>query len=128
MEIFEINRPSVFLIALLQNFIGDSFDLTVGNGSAFVKKFHSLNEIISGKHSISVEIEDFEHEFGLLDDGGLGRKDTESFDEEGEVNVEQFWLLKGSMYVGLFFFFTGGYELFMATVLFIWLLLEANLS
>jgi hypothetical protein len=32
------------------------------------------------------------------------------------------------MYVGLFFFFTGGYEFFMASVMMVWLLLEFNLS
>ncbi|CAJ1969196.1 unnamed protein product [Cylindrotheca closterium] len=56
------------------------------------------------------------------------RQDVKEEYEEGEINVEQYWLLKGSMYVGLFFFFTGGYELFMASVIFIWLMLEANLS
>lgn len=48
--------------------------------------------------------------------------------EEGEMVIEQYWLLKGSMYVGLFFFFTGGYEYFMASVIFLWLLLEANVA
>jgi len=56
------------------------------------------------------------------------RQDVKEEYEEGEINVEQYWLLKGSMYVGLFFFFTGGYELFMASVILIWLMLEANLS
>jgi hypothetical protein len=56
------------------------------------------------------------------------RQDVKEEYEEGEVNVEQYWLLKGSMYVGLFFFFTGGYEFFMASVMFIWLILEVNLS
>lgn len=56
------------------------------------------------------------------------RQDVKEEYEEGEINVEQYWLLKGSMYVGLFFFFTGGYELFMASAMLIWLILEANLS
>merc|ERR1712226_1804482 len=56
------------------------------------------------------------------------RQDVKDEYEDGEVTVEQYWLLKGSMYVGLFFFFTGGYEYFMASVMFVWLLLEANLS
>lgn len=56
------------------------------------------------------------------------RQDVKEEYEEGEINVEQYWLLKGSMYIGLFFFFTGGYELFMASVILIWLMLEANLS
>lgn len=56
------------------------------------------------------------------------RQDVKEEYEEGELNVEQYWLLKGSMYVGLFFFFTGGYEFFMASVMMVWLLLEFNLS
>lgn len=56
------------------------------------------------------------------------REDVKEEYEEGEVNVEQYWLLKGSMYVGLFFFFTGGYEFFMASVMLVWLVLEVNLS
>jgi hypothetical protein len=56
------------------------------------------------------------------------REDIKEEYQQGEVAVEQYWLLKGSMYVGLFFFITGGYEFFMAAVLLIWLILEANLS
>jgi hypothetical protein len=56
------------------------------------------------------------------------REDLKVEYQEGEVVVEQYWLLKGSMYVGLFFFITGGYEFFMAAVILIWLILEANLS
>lgn len=56
------------------------------------------------------------------------REDIKKEYQEGEVVVEQYWLLKGSMYVGLFFFITGGYEFFMAAVFLVWLILEANLS
>jgi hypothetical protein len=56
------------------------------------------------------------------------REDLKVEYQEGEVVVEQYWLLKGSMYVGLFFSITGGYEFFMAAVILIWLILEANLS
>eukprot|EP00980_Cylindrotheca_fusiformis_P028453 scaffold22599_cov139-Cylindrotheca_fusiformis.AAC.44 len=56
------------------------------------------------------------------------RQEVKEEYEEGEVNVEQYWLLKGSMYIGLFFFFTGGYELFMASVMLVWLILEVNIS
>ena len=56
------------------------------------------------------------------------REDIKEEYQEGEVVMEQYWLLKGAMYVGLFFFFTGGYEFFMATVILIWLILEANLT
>jgi hypothetical protein len=56
------------------------------------------------------------------------RENTKEDYQEGEVIMEQFWLLKGAMYVSLFFFFTGGYELFLASVIFIWLVLEANMN
>ena len=56
------------------------------------------------------------------------REDMKEEYQDGEKAVEQYWLLKGSMYVGLFFFFFGGYEYFMAAVILIWLILEANLS
>merc|ERR1712087_1067252 len=35
------------------------------------------------------------------------RQDIKDQYEEGEVFVEQYWFLKGSMYVGLFFFYNG---------------------
>ena len=54
------------------------------------------------------------------------REDVKEQYQEGEIILEQYWLLKGAMYTGLFFFFTGGYELFMASVILIWLILEAN--
>jgi hypothetical protein len=54
------------------------------------------------------------------------RKNTQEEHQEGEVILEQYWLLKGAMYASLFFFFTGGYELFLASVILIWLILEAN--
>ena len=56
------------------------------------------------------------------------REDVKDEYQQDEVVLEQYWLLKGSMYVGLFFFITGGYEFFMATIFLIWLILEANLS
>jgi hypothetical protein len=56
------------------------------------------------------------------------RDDVKLEYQENEVVVEQYWLLKGAMYVGLFFFFSGGYELFMATVFLVWLILEVNLG
>jgi hypothetical protein len=55
------------------------------------------------------------------------REDVKEEYEEGEVAVENYWLLKGSMYAGLFFFFSGGYEYFMASVIFVWLVLETDL-
>jgi hypothetical protein len=51
----------------------------------------------------------------------------EAYQEE-EVVVEQYWMLKGAMYVGLFFFISGGYEFFMASVFLVWLILEINLG
>ena len=56
------------------------------------------------------------------------REDLKEEYQDGEKAVEQYWLLKGSMYVGLFFFVFGGYEYFMAAVILVWLILEANLS
>jgi hypothetical protein len=56
------------------------------------------------------------------------REDLKEEYQEGEVIMEQYWLLKGAMYMGLFFFFAGGYEYFMASVIMIWLILETNLA
>ena len=56
------------------------------------------------------------------------REDVKKEYLEGEVVVEQYWLLKGAMYVGLFFFISGGYEFFMAMVFLVWLILEVNLG
>jgi hypothetical protein len=52
------------------------------------------------------------------------REDTKEEYEHGEVMVEQYWILKGSLYISLFFFLTGSQELFMAAVIFVWLVLE----
>ncbi len=56
------------------------------------------------------------------------RDDLKEDYQEKEVVVEQYWLLKGAMYIGLFFFISGGYEFFMATVFLVWLILEINLG
>jgi hypothetical protein len=56
------------------------------------------------------------------------RDDIKEEYQENEVVVEQYWLLKGAMYAGLFFFFSGGYEFFMASVFLVWLILEINLG
>ena len=56
------------------------------------------------------------------------REDIKEDYQENEVVVEQYWMLKGAMYVGLFFFFSGGYEFFMASVFLVWLILEINLG
>ncbi|KAL3907691.1 MAG: hypothetical protein SGILL_008771, partial [Bacillariaceae sp.] len=56
------------------------------------------------------------------------REDTKEAYEVGEVRVEQYWLLKGSMYMSLFFFISGGHELFLASVFFVWISLETNLT
>jgi hypothetical protein len=56
------------------------------------------------------------------------REDTKEAYEVGEVRVEQYWMLKGSMYMSLFFFVSGGHELFLASVFFVWLSLETNLT
>eukprot|EP00538_Stauroneis_constricta_P000327 CAMPEP_0119545576 /NCGR_PEP_ID=MMETSP1352-20130426/282_1 /TAXON_ID=265584 /ORGANISM="Stauroneis constricta, Strain CCMP1120" /LENGTH=960 /DNA_ID=CAMNT_0007590135 /DNA_START=710 /DNA_END=3595 /DNA_ORIENTATION=- len=54
------------------------------------------------------------------------REDTKEQYQASEIVLEQYWLLKGSMYASLFFFFTGGYELFTATVILIWLIMEST--
>ena len=56
------------------------------------------------------------------------REDTKEEYQEAEAVLEHYWFLKGAMYVSLFFFFTGGWEYFMASVILIWLVLEANVS
>jgi hypothetical protein len=56
------------------------------------------------------------------------REDTKEEYQEAEAVLEHYWFLKGSMYVSLFFFFTGGWEYFMAAVILVWLVLEANVS
>ena len=54
------------------------------------------------------------------------REDTKEEYERGEVMVEQYWILKGSLYISVLFFLTGSHELFMAAVIFVWLVLEAS--
>lgn len=56
------------------------------------------------------------------------REDIKEAYQQGEVVVEQYWMLKGAMYVGLFFFLSGGYEFFMAAVFLVWLILDVNLG
>ncbi len=56
------------------------------------------------------------------------REDTKKAYEIGEVLVEQHWLLKGSLYMSLFFFVSGGHELFLASTFFVWLSLETNFT
>ena len=56
------------------------------------------------------------------------REDIKEAYQEEEGVVEQYWMLKGAMYVGLFFFISGGYEFFMASVFLVWLILEINLG
>lgn len=63
--------------------------------------------------------------------GTIKEKRREETKEEymaGEVIVEQYWLLKGSIYVSLFFFLSGGHEYFLASVFFVWLALETTLT
>jgi len=52
------------------------------------------------------------------------REDTKEEYERQEVMVEQYWILKGSLYISLLFFLSGSQELFLATVIFVWLVLE----
>jgi hypothetical protein len=62
--------------------------------------------------------------------GALQEKKRDATKEEymvGEVMVEQYWILKGSIYVSLFFFLSGGYEYFLASAFFVWLALETTM-
>jgi hypothetical protein len=56
------------------------------------------------------------------------RKEAKEAHEHGEMLVEQYWLLKGSMYSSLFFFMSGGHEYFLVSAFFVWLCLETNLA
>lgn len=58
---------------------------------------------------------------------GKKRMDIKDVFQKGEEHFEQYWLLKGCMYIGLFSFITGGYEIFMASVFLVWLILEAGI-
>ena len=57
-----------------------------------------------------------------------GREDTKENYEKGEVMVEQYWILKASLYVSVFFFLSGSQEYFLASVFFIWIALETNVT
>ena len=57
-----------------------------------------------------------------------GREDTKENYEQGEVMVEQYWILKASLYVSVFFFLSGSQEYFLASVFFVWLALETNVT
>jgi len=56
------------------------------------------------------------------------RQDTKKDYERFEIMVEQHWLLKISLYGSLFFFLSGSQEYFLATVFFVWLALEMNVT
>mmetsp|Transcript_19587 Transcript_19587/g.40298 ORF Transcript_19587/g.40298 Transcript_19587/m.40298 type:complete len:778 (+) Transcript_19587:143-2476(+) len=62
---------------------------------------------------------------------GLDRKGREGAKrnyEMGEIMVEQYWLLKASLYGSLFFFLSGSHEYFLASAFFVWLVLETSLT
>lgn len=48
--------------------------------------------------------------------------------ERGEVMVEQYWLLKASLYISIFFFLSGSHEYFLATVFFVWLAIDTKVT
>mmetsp|Transcript_29307 Transcript_29307/g.79322 ORF Transcript_29307/g.79322 Transcript_29307/m.79322 type:complete len:770 (+) Transcript_29307:261-2570(+) len=48
--------------------------------------------------------------------------------ERGEVMVEQYWILKASMYVGIFFYLLGAQECFLGAVFFVWLAIEMSVT
>lgn len=57
-----------------------------------------------------------------------GREDTKKNYEKGEIMVEQYWILRISLYGGVFFFLSGSQEFFLATAFFVWLALEMNVT
>jgi len=57
-----------------------------------------------------------------------GREDTKKNYEKGEIIVEQYWILRASLYGSLFFFLSGSQEYFLATAFFVWLALETNVT
>jgi hypothetical protein len=58
----------------------------------------------------------------------MQKEDAKEAYGHGEMPVEQYWLLKGSMYSSLFFFMSGGHEYFLVSAFFVWLCLETNLA
>jgi len=57
-----------------------------------------------------------------------GKEDTKKNYEKGEIMVEQYWILKLSLYSSVFFFLSGSQEYFLATAFFVWLALEMNVT
>eukprot|EP00531_Pseudo-nitzschia_arenysensis_P009442 CAMPEP_0116151660 /NCGR_PEP_ID=MMETSP0329-20121206/20221_1 /TAXON_ID=697910 /ORGANISM="Pseudo-nitzschia arenysensis, Strain B593" /LENGTH=761 /DNA_ID=CAMNT_0003648299 /DNA_START=183 /DNA_END=2469 /DNA_ORIENTATION=+ len=57
-----------------------------------------------------------------------GREDARRNYEMGEIMIEQYWILKASIYSSVFFFLSGSHEYFLATAFFVWLALETSLS
>lgn len=57
-----------------------------------------------------------------------GKEDMKKNYEKGEIMVEQYWILKVSLYGSVFFFLSGSQEYFLATVFFVWLALEMNVT
>jgi hypothetical protein len=56
------------------------------------------------------------------------REDGKKYFEIGEIMVEQYWILKASVYGSVFFFLSGSHEYFLGTAFFVWLALETNLT
>ena len=56
------------------------------------------------------------------------REDMKKNYEKGEIMVEQYWILKLSIYGSVFFFISGSQEYFLATAFFVWLALEINVT
>lgn len=57
-----------------------------------------------------------------------GREDQKKNYEKGEIMVEQYWILKVSLYGSVFFFISGSQEYFLASAFFVWLALEMNVT
>jgi len=56
------------------------------------------------------------------------REDIKENYEKGEIMVEQYWILKLSLYGSVFFFLSGSQEYFLASAFFVWLTLEMNIT
>jgi len=56
------------------------------------------------------------------------REDMKEKYEKGEIVVEQYWILKMSLYGSVIFFLSGSREYFLASAFFVWLTLEMNIT
>jgi len=60
----------------------------------------------------------------IVNPGGAAATNALDYYERGEIRIESYWLLKGALYVSLGLYLLGSHELFLAMVIFVWLVLE----